>query len=217
MYRPGPILQVILMAFAADVGHGEVPFLALGGAAQRHVEGMHVVAIAADGVLLGRSSLLSGHGRNFVGRDILGDDAQTGLLAALFSFFVASHRSRWHWAHSAFFTPAGFWCGVTLSMISLWQATHSILACTLVAYLSGLTSCSARFLPSAAGTSSLPFLPSWQVWHVALSSFCAAGAASVLLAAATDPMLALPARMTAAAATQAANLLVPMIFISDGL
>jgi hypothetical protein len=135
-----------------------------------------------------------------------------GFSAVLLSFFAASHRSRWHWAQSTFGAPATFWWGVTLSMISLWQATHSILACTLLPYLSVLTACSARFSPSA-GTSSLPFLPSWQVWQVALSSFCETAGA---LAAAAMPPARDPARQTVAAASHAANLLVGMIFISNG-
>jgi hypothetical protein len=79
--RSGPVFQVVLMAFAADIGHGEVPVLALLRSAQRHIEGMHVVAVAADGVQPGRLVLVRFGVEGFpVGRDVFRDDAQAGLL-----------------------------------------------------------------------------------------------------------------------------------------
>jgi hypothetical protein len=87
--RRRPVFQMVrVTGLAAHRGHGEVPVLALLRAARRHVKGVHVVAIAADGHLLGRLVLVRlGVEGLPVGRDILGDDAQPRLLDGLVVLF----------------------------------------------------------------------------------------------------------------------------------
>ena len=74
-------------------------------------------------------------------------------------------------------------------------ATHCMLACTLWANLSPATLRRARALPSVPGTSSLPFLPSWQVRQVALSSEGGAAGVGAALAGRARKTLARQARM----------------------
>lgn len=50
MHRGSPIRQFLFMALAADLRHRQVPFLALVGTPQWHIESVHVVAVVAGGV-----------------------------------------------------------------------------------------------------------------------------------------------------------------------
>lgn len=105
----------------------------------------------------------------------LATSSRRGLSAALPSFWVCVQRSWWQPAQSTFFSlsAGSLLCALAfsaLSVMSVWQATQVILACTPWPNLSPTTLRRARGLSSGPGTSSLPFLPSWQLRQVALSS-----------------------------------------------
>ena len=189
-----------------------------GGAARRHVESVRVVAIVADGIELGRVILVRpGVEGLLVGLDVLGDDAQPRLLGGLVVLLRGFPQVWWHCAQSAFGAPATFLCGrdavgdFLVAGDALHLGVHALAVFVRIDCLQR-----ALFAVGCRASSSLPFLPSWQVWQVALSSFCATGAASLLAAAADRRSGSRPAQ-TAAATTQAANLLVPMISIPHGV
>jgi hypothetical protein len=130
---------MIFVAAAADVGDRQVPFLAFLRAARRDIEGMHVVAVAADGHQLGGIILVGLGVEGFpVGGDVVGDDAQArlfGSLAEFLGFFPEVEVALG--AFGLLDARSISHAGVTLSVISRWHATHSILAVHALAVLVG--------------------------------------------------------------------------------
>ena len=113
--------------------------------------------------------------------------SRRGLSLAVPAFWTSCQSCSWQAAQSTLASGAAesLACALPLAALSLmseWQATHVILACTLCPNLSAATDIRARGLPSLPGASNLSFLPSWQLRQVALSSDTAAGTGAAAVA-----------------------------------